>query len=191
MKKKSVTLYYMTAGWLLLGAIIGGHFLFTSMKPTADVKAKYRTNVHRIWIGELEPGDVTILHVDQKPIVVWHRDLEEIATAMAQLEPKIPREEWSTALTDGTLALEIGADAYTRLEWFISSAVNVDGIGCIVLSKAGDYEGFFDPCQGTHFDLWGRSVKGPMPQSLKVTPAQFSDDRLTVLLDLTEMPKTR
>ena len=191
MKKKSVTLYYMTAGWLLLGVIIGGHFLFTSMKPTADVKAKYRTNVHRIWIGELEPGDVTVLHIDQKPIVVWHRDLEEIATAMAQLEPEISREEWSTALTDGTLALEIGADAYTRLEWFIASPVNVDGLGCIVLSKTGDYEGFFDPCQGAHFDLWGRSQKGPAPQSLKVTPAQFSDDRLTVLLDLTDMPKTR
>ena len=170
MKKKSVTLYYMTAGWLLLGVIIGGHFLFNSMKPTADAKAKYRTNVHRIWIGELEPGDVTVFHVDQKPIGVWHRDLEEIATAMAQLEPEISREEWSTALTDGTLELEVGADAYTQLEWFIAPPVHVAVIGCIVLSKAGESEVFFDPCQGDHFALWGLPLKDPFQHVLNTHP---------------------
>ncbi|WP_171181380.1 ubiquinol cytochrome C oxidoreductase [Ruegeria sp. HKCCD8929] len=191
MKKKGVILYYVTAGYAALTLATGLYFLSAGTKPTADVEASYQNNLHSIWLGNWEPGEVRTFRIDGKPIVLWRRDTAEIAAAMEQFDPDISKEEWSKALNDGTLALEMGPETYNRLEWFIASPINVGGYGCIVLAKAGDYDGFLDPCQAVHFDMWGHPKKGPTTENLNVTPAQFSEDRQTVFLDLSGMPTTR
>jgi len=194
MKKPGVPLYYITAGWLLLTVFMGLYFLFNGMKPSADVEARLQSNIHRISVGEMAPGDVNQFQMDRRPIVIWRRNNAEIARAMALLDPATSPEEWLAVVKDGTLALELGADKFARLEcaeWFIVSPINTGGIGCVVLTKAGDYRGFFDPCQGAHFDLWGHLQKGPTPEDLKVVPMNVSEDGQSVLIDLTEVPTTR
>ena len=34
-------------------------------------------------------------------------------------------------------------------------------LGCVPINKAGDYNGWFCPCHGSHYDTSGRIRKGP------------------------------
>lgn len=41
-------------------------------------------------------------------------------------------------------------------------------LGCVPIAGAGDYNGWFCPCHGTHYDISGRIRKGPAPYNLEV-----------------------
>ena len=36
-------------------------------------------------------------------------------------------------------------------------------LGCVPLNDKGDYDGWFCPCHGSHYDTSGRIRKGPAP----------------------------
>jgi Rieske Fe-S protein len=40
---------------------------------------------------------------------------------------------------------------------------------------AGDYNGWFCPCHGSHYDISGRIRKGPAPYNLEVPEYRFLD----------------
>lgn len=84
MKKTSVKLYYVTAGWVLLVVLVGGYFLFSATMPTTDVKAKYNPDLKRVYVGNLEPGELSVFSINGKPIVIWRRSNEEMARAFTQ-----------------------------------------------------------------------------------------------------------
>ncbi len=189
MKKTSVKLYYVTAGWMLLTVLVGGYFLFSATTPTADVKAKYNPNLKSAYVGDLEPGGLSVFSINGKPIVVWRRSNEEMARALTQLNPELTFDQVLRGLEDGTLAKAVGLDEFTFLEWLVVSRVDVGGIGCIVTIKAGDFGGFLDPCRKSHFDLWGRAVKGLSDQNLKIVPSRFDEELQSMLLDVTDMPE--
>lgn len=70
MKKSKITLYHITAGWMLLTVFTGIYFLFNGMKPSADVDAQHENNFHRVWIADVERGDIKQFRVDRQPIVI-------------------------------------------------------------------------------------------------------------------------
>ena len=49
-------------------------------------------------------------------------------------------------------------------------------LGCVPINGAGDFNGWFCPCHGSHYDTSGRIRKGPAPLNLEVPPYQFLDD---------------
>lgn len=191
MQKNGVSLYYLTAGWALLSVATGLYFLFLGTTPTADVKARYKNAPGTVQIGNWEPGDAKLLNIKGKPVVIWRRSRAEMALASAQFYPRVPVEDWSEALSTGALERELGAEAFARLEWFIASPISTAGFGCIVLTKAGDYEGFFDPCAGAHFDMWGRPKKGPTNENLKVPYHRFGEFGQHVVIDVSGLPAPR
>jgi nitrite reductase/ring-hydroxylating ferredoxin subunit len=48
-------------------------------------------------------------------------------------------------------------------------------LGCVPLSNAGDWGGWFCPCHGSHYDTSGRIMKGPAPLNLEVPQWEFMD----------------
>ena len=65
-------------------------------------------------------------------------------------------------------------------EWMILVGVCTH-LGCIPLGTTqgenrGDYNGWFCPCHGSHYDLAGRIRKGPAPENLEVPPYEFTSD---------------
>lgn len=46
-------------------------------------------------------------------------------------------------------------------------------LGCVPISGAGDYNGWFCPCHGSHYDISGRIRKGPAPYNLEVPEYRF------------------
>ena len=80
--------------------------------------------------------------------------------------------------TDG--ARVTASDGVARPEWLILVGVCTH-LGCIPLGTTagenrGDYNGWFCPCHGSHYDLAGRIRKGPAPENLPVPPYQFVSD---------------
>ena len=49
-------------------------------------------------------------------------------------------------------------------------------LGTSAGENRGDYNGWFCPCHGSHYDLAGRIRKGPAPENLAVPPYQFVSD---------------
>jgi len=49
-------------------------------------------------------------------------------------------------------------------------------LGCVPLGESGDYDGWFCPCHGSHYDTAGRIRKGPAPRNLDVPVAAFEDE---------------
>ena len=54
-------------------------------------------------------------------------------------------------------------------------------LGCVPITGAGEYNGWFCPCHGSHYDTAGCIRKGPAPQNLPVPTAEFVEET-TILL---------
>jgi ubiquinol-cytochrome c reductase iron-sulfur subunit len=60
-------------------------------------------------------------------------------------------------------------------EWLVMMGVCTH-LGCVPLGDgSGDFNGWFCPCHGSHYDTAGRIRKGPAPQNLHVPVAEFTD----------------
>ena len=46
-------------------------------------------------------------------------------------------------------------------------------LGCVPLNDKGDYDGWFCPCHGSHYDTSGRIRKGPAPLNMEVPKYEF------------------
>lgn len=65
-------------------------------------------------------------------------------------------------------------------QWLIVFG-NCTHLGCIPLGATpgdnkGDFDGWFCPCHGSHYDTSGRIRKGPAPLNLPVPPYAFQSD---------------
>ena len=61
-------------------------------------------------------------------------------------------------------------------EWLVMMGVCTH-LGCVPLGDgAGEFNGWFCPCHGSHYDTSGRIRKGPAPENLAVPKAVFVDD---------------
>ena len=49
-------------------------------------------------------------------------------------------------------------------------------LGCVPISKQGDYDGWFCPCHGSQYDASGRVRQGPASKNLEIPPYSFIND---------------
>ena len=68
-------------------------------------------------------------------------------------------------------------DRVQQEEWLVLEGVCTH-LGCVPLGQKisdtkGDYNGWFCPCHGSHYDTSGRVRKGPAPDNLAVPPYTF------------------
>ena len=57
-------------------------------------------------------------------------------------------------------------------EWLVMLGVCTH-LGCVPLGDKGEYNGWFCPCHGSHYDTSGRIRKGPAPTNLEVPKCEF------------------
>ena len=73
-------------------------------------------------------------------------------------------------------------DRVQQEEWLVLEGVCTH-LGCVPLGQKmsdtkGEYNGWFCPCHGSHYDSSGRIRKGPAPTNLAVPPYQFLNENL-------------
>lgn len=157
----------LTAG--AMGAVGAGALavaLGDSMNPAADVLALASTEVD---LSTVEVGQTLKVMWRGKPVFIRRRTPEEIAEARAVdvSELRDPQKDQDR--------VKPGHD-----EWLIVVGVCTH-LGCIPIGKAGDFDGWFCPCHGSHYDSSARIRKGPAPKNLAVPEYAFVSDTKVVI----------
>ncbi len=157
-------LYLATGAVGTIGVLAAAWPLVHQMNPSADVLALSTTEVD---LSGIDEGQSITVVWRGKPVFVRHRTAAEIAAAegaaMADLKDPQPDSERAQ-----------------RPRWLILVGVCTH-FGCIPLGQQGEYDGWFCPCHGSHYDTSGRIRKGPAPKNLVVPRYEFRDDT-TILI---------
>ena len=154
-------LYITTGAFGAVGAAAVAWPLIDQLNPDASVKAVSTIEVD---ISSIEPGGFLKVAWRGKPIYIRRRTSEEI----------------SKAENDDNLALpdpQKDVDRVKKKEWLVVVGVCTH-LGCIPIADQGEYEGWFCPCHGSHYDISGRIRKGPAPTNLEVPPYEFVEENL-------------
>ena len=62
-------------------------------------------------------------------------------------------------------------------EWLVMVGVCTH-LGCVPLKDKGDFNGWFCPCHGSHYDVSGRIRKGPAPTNMEIPKFEFVDSNI-------------
>ncbi len=160
--------------WIHIAAIstagVGGasvlYPLISQMAPTADVLAASTTDVD---LSAIEPGQSIKAVFRDQPLFVTRMTPEKIAEAkevdVGSLRDPQTLEE---RLGEGNADVLVQLGVCTHL-------------GCVPLGAGegeskGEFDGYFCPCHGSHYDAAGRIRKGPAPTNLAVPDFSFVSD---------------
>jgi len=130
--------------------------LIDQMNPDSSVKALASTEVD---VSLVEPGKSITVLWRGKPVFIKRRTQEEISEARA-------------VNLDDLIDPEKDEDRAKNPEWLVMLGVCTH-LGCVPLEDKGDYNGWFCPCHGSHYDTSGRIRKGPAPQNMQIPKYEF------------------
>ena len=171
-------LYYATggAGVVATGAAVWP--LVNQMNPSADVQA---LSSIRVDISGVEPGTQITVKWLGKPVFIRRRTQEEIDEATGVPISELPDPDARNAnIALGAEATDANRALDETGEWLDQMGVCTH-LGCVPLGDAGEFNGWFCPCHGSHYDTAGRIRKGPAPENLHVPPAKFDGEDTLVL----------
>jgi len=159
-------LYIATGALAAAGAAAAAWPFIDSMNPSADVLSLSTVEID---LEAIQPGQRVTAEWRGKPIFISHRTEEVIARARAE-----DKDEFRDPATD--------AERVQRPEWLIVIGICTH-LGCVPLGQGerderGDWDGWFCPCHGSHYDVAGRIRKGPAPENLWLPKYAFLTDTL-------------
>ena len=134
--------------------------LIDQMNPDASVKALASTEVD---ISGVEPGQSITVLWRGKPVFIKRRTQEEIDSARSVdlKDLKHPEKD---------------EDRAKDPEWLVMLGVCTH-LGCVTLADKGDFNAWFCPCHGSHYDTSGRIRKCPAPTNLEVPKYVFVNSK--------------
>jgi ubiquinol-cytochrome c reductase iron-sulfur subunit len=156
-------LYIATATMGAVGAAAAVWPLIHQMNPDASVLALASIEVDLSPIAE---GQILTVKWRGKPVFIAHRTKEQIAAARATPLRELPDPQPDQA------RVKEGHD-----QWLVQVGVCTH-LGCVPLGHQGDYDGWFCPCHGSHYDTSGRIRRGPAPSNLEIPPYEFVSDTM-------------
>ena len=147
-----------------LGAAAVAWPLIDHMNPAADTLALANIEVD---VSKIAEGQSITVKWRGKPVFIRHRTADEVARANAtdMADLRDPEADKDRAQKPELLVL-VGVCTH---------------LGCVPLGQKsgevrGEYDGWFCPCHGSHYDTSGRIRKGPAPTNLEVPPYTFLSD---------------
>ena len=140
-----------------------------SMKPAEDTLALGTTEVD---LSNISVGQSITVKWRGRPVFIRRRTQEEIveANSVDVASLRDPMED---------------KDRVQQEEWLVLEGVCTH-LGCVPLGQKmtdtkGEYNGWFCPCHGSHYDTSGRVRKGPAPDNLPVPPYKFISDTKIII----------
>ena len=148
--------------------------LIDQMNPSADVQALSSIEVD---VADVEPGSQITVKWLGKPVFIRRRTQDEIDEARSVDIASLPDPLSFNENKPDTDASDVNRTLDEDGEWLVMVGVCTH-LGCVPLAEAGDYNGWFCPCHGSHYDTAGRIRKGPAPKNLPVPTAKFVEDMI-------------
>lgn len=149
-----------------VGAGIVAWPFIDSLNPAKDVLALATVEVD---LSPIQKGQSITVMWRGKPVFIRHRTDEEIEAAREVELAKLRDKQSDEARVQ-------------KPEWLVMVGICTH-LGCIPTGQKsgelkGDYNGWFCPCHGSHYDTSGRIRKGPAPTNLAIPEYQFVSDTL-------------
>jgi len=137
-----------------------------SMNPAKDTLALASTEVD---LSPIEVGQSITVVWRGKPVFIRHRTKKEI-------------EEAESVNVSTLIDPESDDVRVEKSEWLIVVGICTH-LGCVPVGQKpgesrGEFDGWFCPCHGSHYDSSGRIRKGPAPKNLAVPEYKFLTDTL-------------
>jgi ubiquinol-cytochrome c reductase iron-sulfur subunit len=155
-------LLYSTVAVGAVGAASAAWPFIYSMNPSKDVLALASTELD---LSSIEEGQSITAIWRGKPVFIRKRTAEEIdSVKMTKLgDLKDPEPD---------------TNRVQKAEWLVLIGICTH-LGCIPSGQKGgdvkgDFNGWFCPCHGSHYDISGRIRKGPAPKNLEIPPYKFT-----------------
>jgi len=160
--------YFMASGTRFVGA--AGLRLFVlkllhTWSASADVLAVSKIEVD---LRPIPEGKTITITWRGKPVFIKHRTPDEIKAIDA-----VPLSDLRDPQKDD--------ERVKDKNWSVLLAICTH-LGCVPVTDAGNYNAFFCPCHGSHYDASGRIRLGPAPLNLEVPKHQFVDGGDTLVL---------
>ena len=135
-----------------------------SMNPAEDTLALGSTEVN---LSDILICQSITVKWRGKPVFIRRRTEEEILEAK-NVDLNILKDPM------------LDEDRVKKEEWLVLEGVCTH-LGCVPLGQKmsdtkGEYNGWFCPCHGSHYDSSGRIRKGPAPENLAVPPYKFINE---------------
>jgi ubiquinol-cytochrome c reductase iron-sulfur subunit len=159
--KRAFTYFVLTGGRFIGAAAVRLAVLkfVLSMTASKDVLAMANLEVD---MKNIQEGQTVTVKWRGKPVFIRHRTPADIAAANDVDISKLRDPQPDSARAKDP-------------NWLIVLGVCTH-LGCVPLNNAGDYNAWFCPCHGTHYDTSGRVRKGPAPYNLEVPDYVFLED---------------
>jgi ubiquinol-cytochrome c reductase iron-sulfur subunit len=168
-------LYIATGAVGAVGAASVAIPLIDQMNPSADVLALASIEVNLEPVAEGQSITVTWRG---NPVIIRHRTAKEIEEAKATPVGDLPdRLARNANLAEDAPATDENRVIEGKEQYLVQMGVCTH-LGCVPIGNEGDYEGWFCPCHGSHYDTSGRIRRGPAPENLHVPPYAYVSDTL-------------
>ncbi len=153
-----------------VGGLVMVFPLISQMAPSADVLAESTTELD---IGALETGQAVKAVFRKQPVFV--RRLTQIEINQANAVPV-------DSLRDSQTLAERTQEGHEDVLVVMGVCTH---LGCVPLGAAegenkGEFNGYFCPCHGSHYDTAARIRKGPAPTNLEVPEYTITDTTLVI-----------
>ena len=158
---------FLQLSTISIGAVGTAAFIWPfikSMSPAEDTIALGTTEVD---VSAIEEGQSVTVKWRGKPVFIRKRTKDEIDAAKTVniADLKDPEED---------------VDRVKKDEWLVLVGVCTH-LGCVPLGQKltdskGEYNGWYCPCHGSHYDTSGRIRKGPAPLNMEVPKYEFVND---------------
>tara|TARA_B100000902_G_scaffold375729_1_gene406016 strand:+ start:3773 stop:4426 length:654 start_codon:yes stop_codon:yes gene_type:complete len=111
-------------------------------------------------ISNIEEGQTITVKWRGKPVFIRHRTQQEILCSESVLLEELRDPQSDSQRVDNP-------------KWLVVMGICTH-LGCVPIANSGDYDGWFCPCHGSHYDVSGRIRKGPAPLNLEIPPYKFN-----------------
>jgi len=164
-KKSRRSFIHQTSGALgAIAVVSAGWPLVNQMNPSKDVEALSKVEVD---LTNLDEGRSTTVMWRGKPLFIKHRTKKEIKEANDVNIDDLPDPQ-----TD--------KERVKNPKYLVLVGVCTH-LGCVPASDKGEYNGWFCPCHGSHYDTSGRIRKGPAPTNLEIPPYEFTNENTIIV----------
>ena len=171
-------LYIATSAVGAVGVAAAAWPFIDQMNPDATVRALSSVEVDT---GPIEEGQSIIIKWRGNPVILRHRTAKEIEESKAVTMADLPDPDARNAnAPDGADASDINRVVDGKEKMLVMIGVCTH-LGCVPIGDAGEFDGWFCPCHGSHYDTAGRIRKGPAPENLPVPPYKYIDDSKIVI----------
>ena len=169
---------YLYHGFQISFFVLSAKYFVTGIYMYMCGRTRYiRDTYKEIEIGTLPPGEclqtnwngIFYFKILGEPIFVRRLTKSEIAN-----EDSLP----TSTLLDTESSATLSPSGNTQI---LVCSAQCTHLGCIPIENKGDYDGYFCPCHGSHYDSAGRIRRGPAPKNLIIPNYRFVGDNKIII----------